>query len=115
MLAVIPAGGRAERFGGIHKDALPIGEGLTLFGATLLRAQAMGCTSFAVITSAEKAALHERLLAGTDAALIVSTGRGLWAAVRQSFALRAERSLLLLPDTVFAPVEPVPADKPATE
>jgi len=107
MLAIIPAGGKAERFHGIYKDLLPLGDGRTLLGETLSRARAMGCTRAVVVTSAEKAAAHERALAGTDTTLLVSTGRGLWAAIAAALVIPSD-ALLLLPDTVFTPVEPVP-------
>lgn len=100
MIAVIPAGGRAERFGGIPKDMLPIGAGEFLFTAALSRARSMGADRCVVVTSAEKAAMHERLVGDGDT-LLVSTGRGLWEAIRQTFCFR-EDSLLVLPDTVFS-------------
>lgn len=108
MLAIIPAGGKAERFHGIYKDLLPLGDGRTLLSETLRRAEAMGCTRAVVVTSAEKAAAHERALSGTDATLLVSTGKGLWAAIESTFIIRSD-ALLLLPDTVFTPIDTIPA------
>ncbi len=101
MIGVIPAGGKAERFMGVHKDMLPIGDGEFLFTAALSRARSMGCERCVVVTSAEKAAMHERLI-GSDDTLMVSTGKGLWEAIRATFCFR-EDSLLVLADTVFTP------------
>jgi hypothetical protein len=106
MIAVIPAGGRASRFMGIHKDMLPIGDGRFLLTEAMARARLMGADRCVVVTSAEKAAMHERLLSRDDT-LLVSTDRGLWAAIEQTFVFN-EASLLILPDTVFTPVAAVP-------
>lgn len=106
MRAILPAGGRAERFGGVVKDLLPIGDGETLLSAAIARARALGADAVTVVTSAEKAALHERYLAGRDVQLVVSSGRGLWGAVRA--ALAPEPGLLILPDTVWRVVSSIP-------
>lgn len=106
MRAILPAGGRAERFGGVMKELLPIGEGQTLLSAAIARARALGATSVAVVTSAEKAAIHERVLAGQGVDLIVASNCGLWGALRA--ALRPEPGMLILPDTVWATTATIP-------
>lgn len=102
MLAVIPAGGRATRFAGVYKDLLPIGDDTFLLSEAVSRAVRMGCDRIAIVTSAEKAAAHERFLRehGIDATLIVSSDLGLWEAIRATFPLNMD-SLLILADTVF--------------
>ena len=107
MIGVIPAGGQAQRFMGIHKEMLPIGEGQFLLTEAMLRAKRLGAERCIVVSSAEKAALHERLLTSKDS-LLVSTGWGLWTAIRATFPFR-ESSILVLPDTIFTIKDPVPS------
>jgi hypothetical protein len=106
MIAVIPAGGKATRFMGIHKDMLPVGNDQFLLSSAMDRARAMGARRCVIVTSSEKAALHERFLANNDS-LLVSSSRGLWGAIRESFHFW-EESILVLPDTLFTIDQPVP-------
>ncbi len=112
MLAVIPAGGRADRFGGIYKECLPIGENEYLLTSALRQAQRLGATDFAITTRVEKIATHMGLLGRhcrdlNPQAFIQTDADDLWGAIRLTFPLRRE-SILVLPDTVFTTRERIP-------
>lgn len=108
MIGVIPAGGTSSRFMGIHKEMLPIGNGKFLITEAMNRARALGASRCVIVTSAEKAAFHERFLSPHDT-LLVSTGRGLWGAIRETFPIQ-ERSILILPDTLFTIQDALPSN-----
>lgn len=112
MRSIIPAGGLAQRFGGIYKELLPVGDRQYLLSSAIRRAQELGADTHLVITSAEKAAVHARFLsqhaAGYSTTLQVrdNTATDLWAALAP---VVGQNSLLILPDTVFTVTECVPA------
>lgn len=113
MLTLLPAGGRAERFDGIYKELLPIGERDFLLSAAIRRAVALGATRARVISSAEKSATHARFLArhaADHAVELVVRAEGdehLWAALRREIPA-GEPALLVLPDTTWTCRERIP-------
>lgn len=115
MLTLLPAGGRAERFDGIYKELLPIGEKEFLLSAAIRRGRDLGARHALVISSPEKRSTHARFLsrhaAGFDVRLSVRQERDehLWSALRREIPTD-EASLLVLPDTTWVCRESVPAD-----
>lgn len=114
MLTLLPAGGRAERFDGIFKELLPVGERRFLLSEAVRRGHALGAERALVLSSPEKHATHQRFLArhaaGFDVTLAV---RGededhLWAALRRVIP-ENEPCLLVLPDTTWTCRERLPA------
>ena len=112
-LAILPAGGRAERFDGIYKELLPIGEGEFLLSDAIRRGHELGADRTLVITSPEKHATHERFLARHaarwDVALVVRDAADdhLWAALDRAIPA-GEAGLLVLPDTTWSCRERIP-------
>jgi hypothetical protein len=115
MLAIIPAGGRAERFGGIFKELLPIGEREYLLSSAIERSAKLGADRFLVVSNADKAAAHANFvqtrLAGYNVTLTVrrACDTELWAGLRPTLPLCAESNLLVFPDTVFETSDSIPA------
>ncbi len=114
MLAILPAGGSAQRFGGIFKELLPIGEEEYLLSAAVRRSASLGATRSMVISNADKASSHSRFLdrhcGDLDITLTVRRERDsdLWQALRAVLSLCEQRNLLVLPDTVFQVRERIP-------
>lgn len=106
MLSILPAGGRAERFDGIFKELLPVGEGEFLLSNAIRRASALGADRVLVITSADKLPTHSRFLSRHAAAFAVELAvrsendEHLWAALRHAIPID-EDGLLVLPDTTW--------------
>lgn len=106
MLTLLPAGGRAERFDGIYKDLLPIGEGQFLLSEAIRRGHALGAGRARVISSPEKQATHARFLArhangfAVELSVRDEADDHLWAALRREIPLD-EACLLVLPDTTW--------------
>jgi hypothetical protein len=112
MLGVIPAAGRATRFGGIFKELLPIGEDEYLLDHAIRQSAALGADHALVVTRIEKRPWHEshvyRHVDGVPVDFIEQRhGGDLWGAIRTTFPLR-EKSILVMPDTVFACDGPLP-------
>lgn len=113
MMTILPAGGRAERFDGIYKELLPIGQGDFLLSAAIRRGQALGSDRTLVLSSADKVATHARFLARHAAGFAVNlmvrseTDDHLWAALKRVIP-RGEDALLVLPDTTWTCTERIP-------
>ena len=114
MLTLLPAGGRAERFNGIFKELLPIGDGEFLLSEAIRRAHALGSDRALVISSREKYATHTRFLARHAAGYAVDVSvrsehdEHLWSALRREIPI-GEAALLVLPDTTWTCRERIPA------
>jgi hypothetical protein len=113
MLTLLPAGGRAERFDGIYKELLPIGEGEFLLTDAIRRAHALGADRARVISNADKHATHAKFLARHATAYAVELSvraehdEHLWAALRREIPLD-DSVLLVLPDTTWTCNERIP-------
>jgi hypothetical protein len=113
VLTILPAGGRAERFDGIYKELLPIGEGDFLLSAAIRRASALGADRALVISNADKVTTHAKFLArhasGFSVELSVRSecDEHLWAALRRAIPSH-EAGLLLLPDTTWRCTSRIP-------
>lgn len=117
MLTLLPAGGRAERFDGIYKELLPIGENEFLLSAAIRRASALGAEHALVISNPDKFATHSRFLArhasglGVELAVREERHEHLWSALRREIPL-GEASLLVLPDTTWTCRDRIPTEAP---
>jgi len=113
MLGIIPAAGKAERFSGIYKELLPVADKQLGFTSALhsaiKRVNQMGAREAIVITNEEKIAVHAHALRATafPVSFVLQRGDELWGAISSTF-YRGEDSLLIMPDTIFTPVEQIP-------
>ncbi len=115
MLTILPAGGRAERFDGIYKELLPIGEGDFLLSAAIRRASHLGADRALVISNADKLSTHTKFLArhaapySVDLQMRDERDEDLWAAMWRVMP-RTDAGFLVLPDTTWRCTGRIPED-----
>jgi len=106
-LSIIPAAGRAERFGGCMKELLPISDDMTLLKRQVGAMQVEG-GSTVVITSERKARSHREHLVQHGEVLLREQGnltlQGAWAAILEGLYFEAERYYYAYPD-VYMPTD----------
>jgi hypothetical protein len=97
-VGIIPAAGRAVRFGGLMKELLPIGGGLSLLSHTcdLLERH---CDEVIVITRPEKIAAHAGELSTRARYAVQGQGSDIWAAILTGLQTPADRYYFAMPDT----------------
>jgi len=97
-LGIIPAGGSAERFGGVLKELLPCGE-------TTLLERCIGsmnpvCDNILIITTPEKVNAHTRFTKTSGAMFAMARG-SLLASLEDAIRLPFDRFVFAMPDTFF--------------
>lgn len=97
-LGIIPAAGRAHRFGGTLKEMLPIHEDVALIDCAY-NALKM-CGNILVVTSLPKLPIHAARLPGATFRL-QQCAMDLWGAMVESLPISGRRNLLAMPDTYF--------------
>jgi hypothetical protein len=99
-LGIVPAGGRADRFGGVFKELLPAGQTTLLRHAVgVLRAGAAG--QIVVMTTPDKAAAHMRALEGIHAVSLVQSHEVLFKSILLACEIPASWYLFAMPDTLL--------------
>lgn len=104
LMAVIPAGGQAIRFGGIYKELLPIGSGEFLLSNALYTAKTLGASDYVILSSKTKIQAHmdfvEQYAPEYDIKFITSNDwPELWEAIASTLVWHRD-TLLILPDTI---------------
>ena len=72
MIGIVPAAGKAERFGGLLKELLPWGDS-SLLGTTVLALQ-VHCENVVVLTRPDKIMQHAQALDGYGVTFILQEG-----------------------------------------
>ena len=104
-LGVIPAAGRATRWGGVLKELLPIREKETLIKHALNAMQAVGCNAVVVVTNREKLQSHASHLEDWSVYYAVQFGgKDIWSAIVESLPIHGQMNYFAMPDTYY-PVE----------
>ena len=100
-LGIIPAAGKATRFGGLFKELSIIGEGETLLSRTVDTLEAVPVDTSLVVTSYYKIATHAMALAGRRVKFSIQRSYELdaWGAIIESFDCAADFNYYLMPDT----------------
>lgn len=99
-LGIIPAGGRAERFGGTFKELLPAGEASLLCRTVgVLRAGAAG--QVVVLTTPDKAAAHMKSLDGLHGVCLLQSHEVLFKSILLACEIPASWYLFAMPDTLL--------------
>lgn len=99
-LGVVPAAGRANRFGGVLKELLPVSDGATLIKRTLTAMYNGGCDTCLVVTNRDKIVTHASHLEGWNVYFAEQKGkRDLWSAIVESFPIHGIENLFAMPDT----------------
>lgn len=104
-LGLIPAAGKATRWGGYYKELLPTSNGCGLIDHTV-KAMAYGDADvILVVTSEEKLPVLQGHLNGRhDIPIYYTIQRGdndIWSAMIEAFPFRAEWTLFAMPDTLY--------------
>jgi len=97
-VGIVPAAGRAERFGGLLKELLPWGDS-SLLGNTVQALQVY-CDNVIVLTRPEKIMQHAQALDGYGVTFVLQEGYSLLAGL-QSITWDSDYYLFAMPDTVF--------------
>ena len=103
-VGIVPAAGRAERFGGLLKELLPWGDS-SLLGNTVQALQVY-CDNVIVLTRPEKIMQHAQALDGYGVTFVLQEGYSLLAGL-QSITWDSDYYLFAMPDTVF-PIDAFP-------
>jgi hypothetical protein len=107
---LIPAAGKAERFGGVMKELLPISEGRALINRTYDALINGGCSDILIVTSLSKISAIAATLPGCT--YRIQAGQTLWSAILESLDTEARRTCFAMPDTYF-PEDAFERDFPA--
>lgn len=100
-LGVIPAAGRAARFGGVLKELLPLPGGFTFIGKACERLS-RACSRIAIVTTPEKIAAHAEATRGYGVEFVLQRGNNdIWSAIRTALDIEAERYFFTMPDTLM--------------
>ena len=96
-VGIIPAAGKAARFGGLYKELLPLPDGKSMIEHAVDRLKF--CDRIVVITNCHKFHLHQELL-GDRVILLNQQGYELWGAIRTAYNhFDADRYYFTMPDT----------------
>jgi len=103
-LGIIPAAGKADRFGGVLKEMLPIAEGVTPLRRTVSIMRQAGCDAILLITNKDKLQMHMQHLEKEKVFYVIqSGGKDIWGAITESLSLYGERNIFAMPDTYYPP------------
>lgn len=107
-LGILPAAGKAERWGGYPKELLPISETDTLMSRAVQSLKECGCDSVLVVTNPGKIQLHAYHLKDWDPIhFVIQQGRELWGAVTTAIQMPVDEYYFMMPDT-YLPQLPFP-------
>jgi len=101
-LGIIPAAGKANRFGGVLKEMLPVYDGVTLIRRTLTALHNGGCDACVLITNREKLQAHAQHLEDWQVYYAVQFGgRDIWSAIVETLPIHGKVNLFAMPDTYY--------------
>ena len=107
-LGIIPAAGKADRWGGYPKELLPISNERTFMSRTVDSLLMCGCDQVIVITNPAKIHLHAyHLRDWANVLFSIQQGDEMWAAMTTALDTPAEEYYFMMPDT-FLPDRPFP-------
>lgn len=99
-LGIIPAAGKAERFGGVLKELLPTRDGTTFLQEAVNRC--IDCDDVVIVTTPDKIADHARCIGSAAHYAIQHGNQDIWSAIRTGLDFPADHYLFTMPDT-FVP------------
>ena len=97
-LGIIPAAGKARRFGGVLKELLPLPNGVSFIAEAVLRLRNY-CDDIVVVTSEEKIRDHAKELGGNVFYAIQEDDRDIYGAMVTGMQFEADHYLFTMPDT----------------
>ena len=111
-LGILPAAGKADRWGGYPKELLPISNDHTFLSRAVDLLRASGCDHVLVITNPVKIHLHAYHLKNwKNVIFAIQQGEEMWGAMATAIDTPAEEYCFMMPDTfVSACTFPVPLE-----
>jgi len=111
-LGVLPAAGKADRWGGYPKELLPISNSHTFLSRAVELLRSCGCDHVLVITNPAKIHLHAyHLKDWKNVMFAIQQGEEMWGAMATAIDTPAEEYCFMMPDTlVSARTFPVPLE-----
>lgn len=107
-LGIIPAAGKADRWGGYPKELLPISNDHTFLSRAVDSLLMCGCDLVMVVTNPAKIHLHAYHLRNWENVLFsIQQGDEMWAAVMTAMDTPANEYYFMMPDT-YLPERPFP-------
>jgi hypothetical protein len=107
-LGILPAAGKADRWGGYPKELLPISNTHTFLSRSVESLLQCGCDLVMVVTNPAKIHLHAYHLRDWDRVLFsIQQGDEMWAAMTTALDTPADEYYFMMPDT-FLPDRPFP-------
>jgi hypothetical protein len=98
-LGIVPAAGKAKRFGGIMKECLPARDGSPLITHAFSHMLII-CEEVVIISTPEKIAEHTRVVGGRPLYKIQSNyANDIWGAMLAGMSIEANRYWMTFPDT----------------
>ncbi len=101
LLGLIPAGGKSERWGGLHKMLLPCDEGMTFLDRTLRGMREAGAKTIQVVTNPENnETISNHLIYQNDVFCgLTADENDVIGAVKAAW--KADRTIFGMPDTYY--------------
>lgn len=96
-VGVIPAAGKAKRFGGVLKECLPLPGG-TLIELAISR---LPVDTVLVVTRPDKIAQHAEVLQDRAIYLVQNGNNDIWSAIESALRIAADYYYFTMPDTVM--------------
>lgn len=97
-IGIVPAAGKAERFGGILKELLPAHNGKSFLCHAINR---LPVDMIVLITNPIKVRQH-MIDIGQDAVYVMQKGDGLWGAILTALEFDADEYYFTMPDTMIS-------------
>lgn len=97
-IGIIPAAGKAQRFGGVLKELLPACDGLSFLRHAVVR---LPVDEVIIVTNADKIEDHAREIGSSATYAIQSGNNDIWSAIDTAIHIPASRYLLTFPDTLI--------------
>ena len=107
-LGIVPAAGKADRWGGYPKELLPISNDHTFMSRAVNSMLLCGCDLVMVVTSPAKIHLHAYHLRNWKNVLFsIQQGDEMWSAMMTAMVTPADEYFFMMPDT-YLPQKPFP-------
>jgi len=104
-LGIIPAAGKADRWGGYPKELLPISSDHTFMSRAVDSLLMCGCDLVMVVTNPAKIHLHSyHLKEKNDLVFVNQQGEELWGAIKTAVSYPADEYFFMMPDTYVPPL-----------
>ncbi len=107
-LGILPMAGKAERWNGVHKELLPVGENKYLCDYALDAFKAQNVDTVAIVTTPQKIAMHAQHFSkpkyeDLNYYFVIQKGVELWKAIESCLleSTRATYTYFAMPDTVI--------------